>query len=97
MLQKLNIACERCGMKINIRKTKIMVIGGKGENADKREDKCCQVDSFKSLIEIDEESWKLCTKEINIRIAIAKEGLRGCFKGHLKKGLRKKQNCFVGH
>ena len=51
MLMELNDRCEDCGKKINISKTKPMVIGRKPKKIDMRikEDSIEQVDGFKYL------------------------------------------------
>ena len=51
MLMELNDRCEDYGMKININKTKIMVIGRKPKKKDMRikDESVEQVDSFKYL------------------------------------------------
>ena len=51
MLMELNDICEDYGMKININKTKIMVIGRKPKKKDMRikDESVEQVDSFKYL------------------------------------------------
>ena len=74
MLMELNERCEDCGMKINISKTKAMVIGRKPEKRDIRikDESIEQMDSFKYL-GCNISSNMNCCQEIKQRIAMAKE------------------------
>ena len=88
MLMELNDRCEDYGMKINITKTKAMVIGRKPNTIDIRsEDEFVeQVDSFKYLGYISN-NMNSC-QEVKQRIPMAKESLdrkRSIFCGPLKK------------
>lgn len=85
--------CETFGMRIDRKKTKIMIIGIKGESADmklKRAD-FEQVDSFKYRTSYVIEDM-LCIVEININTAIEREDFdrkRKLLCGPLNNGLRK--------
>ena len=74
MLMELNERCEDYGMKINISKTKSMVIGRKPKKIDIRiEDRSIeQVDSFKYLGCNISSDMNFC-QEVKQRIAMAKE------------------------
>ena len=61
---KLKDRCEDYGMKININKTKTMVIGRKPKKIDNRI-------KYASVEEVD--SFKYCCQEVKQRIAMAKE------------------------
>ena len=99
MLMELNERCEDYGMKINISKTKAMVIGRKpnihirikGESIE-------QEDSFKYL-GCNISSNMNCCQEVNQRIAMAKKAFnrkRSIFCGLLEKELRKRLvKCFL--
>lgn len=69
MLQKLDITCERYGVRIN-KKTKIMVIEEKGErvNIKLKSQDIEQVDRFKYLANYVTED-NFYTKEVNVRTA----------------------------
>ena len=88
------------GMKINISKTKAMVIGRKPKKINIRiEDESVeQVDSFKYLGCNTSSNMNFC-QEISQRIAMAKEAFnrkRSTFCGPLEKDLRKRLvKCFV--
>ena len=100
MLMELNERCEDYGMKINISKTKAMVIGRKPKKIDIRikDESAEQVDSFKYLGCIISSNLNCCQK-VKQRIATAKEAFnskRSIFCGPLKKELRKRLvKCFV--
>ena len=99
MIMELNERCEDYGMKINISKTKAMVIGRKPENIDIRiKDESIEVDSFKYL-GCNISSNMNCCQEVKQRIAMAKEAFtrkRSIFCGPLEKELRKRLGkCFV--
>ena len=74
MLMLLNYRCEDYGMKININKTKSMVVRRKPKKVDMRikAESDEQVDSFKYL-ECNISSNLICCEEVKQRIAIAKE------------------------
>ena len=89
MLMALNERCEDYGLKINISKTKAMVIGRKPKKIDIRikSESIEQVDSFKYLGCNISSSMK-SYQEAKQRIAMAKEALnrkRRIFCGPLKK------------
>ena len=73
MLMELNDRCEDYGMKINISKTKAMVIGRTPEKIDMRikDESVEQVDSFKYL-GCNISSNMNCCHEVTQRIAMAK-------------------------
>ena len=100
MMQGLNETCKKYGMRINIKKTKSMILGGKEETVRvslKGED-IEQVEKFKYL-----GSWitkdMRCSTEIKTRIAMAKEGFnrkRRLLCGPLEKELRKRLvKCYI--
>ena len=73
MLMELNDRCDDYGMKININKTKTMVIGRKPKKIDMRLDESVEkVDNFKYL-ECNISSNMTCCLEVKQRIAMAKE------------------------
>ena len=74
MLMELNERCEDYGLKINISKTKAMVIGRKPKKIDMRikGESIEQVDSFKYL-GCNISSNMNCCQEVKQSIAIAKE------------------------
>ena len=81
MLMELNERCEDYGMKININKTKAMVIGRKPKKIDTRikGESIEQVDSFKySRCNIS--SDMNCCQEVKHRIAMAKEAFNSPWK-----------------
>ena len=100
MLLELNDSCEQYGMKINVNKTKTMVIGKKTKKVNMRirNEALEQVDSFKYL-GCAISSNMSCSQEVKRRIAIAKEAFnrkRSIFCGPLEKELRKRLvKCFV--
>ena len=100
MLMELNERCEDYGMKINISKTKAMVIGKKPKKVNIRieGESIEQMDSFKYL-ECNISSNMNCCQEVKQRIAMAKEAFgrkRSIFCGLLEKELRKRLvKCFV--
>ena len=100
MLMELNERCEDYGTKINISKTKIMVIGRKPKKIDIRikGESIEQVDSFKYLW-CNISSNMNCCQEVKERIAMTKEAFnrkRSIFRGPLEKELRKRLvKCFV--
>ena len=100
MLMELNERCEDYGMKINISKTKAMVIGRKPKNINIRikGESIEQVDSFKYL-RCNISSNINCHLEVNQKIAMPKEVFnrkRSIFFGSLEKELRKRVvKCFV--
>ena len=87
-------------MKINVKKTKAMVIGTKGTRVDVKigREKVEQVTSFRYLGCIINENMK-CEQEIKTRIVITKEAFRKkkhVFCESLSKELRKRLiKCFV--
>ena len=100
MLTELNERCEDYGMKINISKTKAMVISRKSKKIDTRikGESIEQVDSFKYF------RWNIssnmnCCQEVKQRIAMAKEACnrkRSIFCGTLEKELWKRLvKCFA--
>ena len=94
MLMELNERCEDRGMKINIRKTKAMVIGRKPKKIDIRikGESIEQVNSF-IYLGCNISSNTNCCQEVMQRIAMVKEAFkrkRSIFCGPLKKGLRKR-------
>ena len=99
MLIELNGRCEDYGMKININKTKGMIIVIKLKKIDIRikEDSVEQVDTFKYL-GCNISSNMNCCQELKQRIAMAKEAFnikRSIFCGPLEKELRKRLvKCF---
>ena len=100
MLMEQNERCEDYGMKINISKTKVMVIGRKPKKIDIRIEGefIEQVDSFKYLW-CNISSNMNCCQEVKQRISMAKEAFnrkRSIFCGPLEKELRKRLvKCFV--
>ena len=100
MLIELNDRCEDYGMKINISKTKAMVIGRKPKKIDMRikGESIEQVDNFKYL-GCNISNNMNCCQEVNQRIAMAKEAHNrkiNIFCGPLEKELRKRLvKCFV--
>ena len=89
MLMELNDRCEDYGMKINITKTKSMVIGRKPKEIDKgfKDEPVEQVDRFKYL-ECNISSYMNCRQEVKQRIAMEKEAFnrkRCIFCGPCKK------------
>ena len=102
MLMELNDRCEDYGMKINISKTKAMVIGRKPEKIDRpiriKGESIEQVDSLKYL-GYNISSNMDCCQEIKYRIAMAKKVFnrkRSIFCGSLEKEIRKiLMKCFV--
>ena len=74
MLMELNERCEDSGIKINISKTKAIVIGRKPKKIDIRikDESIEQVDSFKYL-GCNISSNMNCCQEVKQRIAMAKE------------------------
>ena len=100
MLEELNSSCEQYGMKINVKKTKAMVIGRKPRNINVRANSeiIQQVDSFKYL-GCTISSDMSCNQEVKMRIAIAKEAFnrrKNVFCGPMDIGLRKRLvKCFV--
>ena len=100
MLLELNDRCEDYGMKININKTKTMVIGRKPENIELRikDESVEQLNRYKYLgcnISINLN----CCQEVRQRIAMAREDFnrkRSIFCGPLVKELRKRLvKCFA--
>ena len=94
------MTCEDYEMKINLNKTKAMVIGRKPKKIDMRikDESVEQVDSFKYLgCKIS--SNMNCCQEVKQRIAMAKEAFnrkRSLFCGPLEEELRKRLvKCFV--
>ena len=85
MLENLSKSCENYGMKINIKKTKAMVIGTKGTRVEVKigSAKVEQVTSFRYLGCIINENMK-CEQERKTRVGIVKEAFR------------KKKNIFCG-
>ena len=100
MLMELNERCEDYGMKINLNKTKAMVIVRKPKKIDIRikGEYINQVDSFKYL-GCNISSNMNCCQEVKQRIPMAKEAFnrkRGIFCGPLEKELRRRLvKCFV--
>ena len=100
MLMELNDRCEDYGMKINMAKTKAMVIGRKPKKIEMRikNDYVEQVDSFKYL-GCNICSNMNCCQEVKQGIVMAKEDFsrkRSIFCGPLEKELRKRLvKCFV--
>ena len=100
MLIELNERCEDYGMKININKTKTMVIRRKPKKIDiLNEDEFVeQVDNF-IYLGCNISSNMNCYQEVKQRIAMAKEAFnrkRSIFCGPLEKELRKRlEKCFV--
>ena len=100
MLMELNDRCEDYGMKINISKTKAMVIGRKSKKIDMhiKGESIEQMDSFKSL-GCNISSNINCCQEVKQRIAMTKEAFerkRSIFCRFLEKELRKRLvKCFV--
>ena len=93
MLMKLNDRYEYYGMKININKMYIMVIGRKPKKIDIRikDEPIKQVDSFKYL-RCNISSNLYCCQELTQRVAMAKEAFnrkRSIFCGPFEKELRK--------
>ena len=89
MLMELNDKCDDHGMKININKTKTMVIGSKPKKIDIRikDESVEQVYSFKYLGCNISRNLNCC-QGVKQRIAMAKEGFsrkRSIFCGPLKK------------
>ena len=74
VLMELNDRCEDYGMKINISKTKVMVIGRKPKKIDIRikDESVEHVDSFKYLACIISSNMN-CSLKVKQRIAMAKE------------------------
>ena len=99
MLMEL-MPCEDYGMKVNINKTKIMIIGRKPMKIHMRmkDESIEQVDSFKYL-GCNINSNMNCCQGIKQRIAMTKETFnrkRSIFCGPLKNELRKRPvKCFV--
>ena len=99
MLIELNDRCEHYGMKININKTKTMVIRRKPKKIDMRikYESVEQVDSFKYL-GCNISSYKDCCQEVEQRISVTKEAINrkfSIFCGPLEKVLRKRLvKCF---
>ena len=87
-------------MRINEKKTKCMVVGGKGERINIRmnNEQIEQVNSFKYLGSIVTDDIR-STKEIKTRIAIAKEAFnkkKNLLNGPLNKELRKRlAKCYI--
>ena len=77
MLMELNERCEDYGMKINISKTKAMVIRRKPKKIDIRikGESFEQVDSFKYLV-CNISSNMNCCQEVKQRIAMTKEAFK---------------------
>ena len=98
MLKELNDRCEDYEMKININKTKAMVIESKPENICIKYESVEKEDSFKYL-GCNISSNLNCSQEVKQRIAMANEGFnrkRSIFCGPLEKELRKRLvKCFV--
>ena len=100
MLKELNDRCEDYGIKININKSKAMVIGRKPKGIDMRikDVSAEQVDSFK-YFGCNISSNMYCCQEVKQRIVMAKEAFnrkRRIFCGRLEKELRKRLvKCFV--
>ena len=99
-MMELNDTCEDYGMKINVSKTKAIIIGRKQKMIDMRiKDQFVeQVDSFKYL-RYNISSNMNCCQEVKLMIAMAKEAFnkkRSIFCGSLEKELRKGLvKCFV--
>ena len=97
---ELNERCEDYGMKINISKTKAMVIGRKPKKIHIRikGESIEQVNSFKYL-GCNISSKMNCCQEVKQRTAMAKEAFnrkRSIFCGPLEKELRKRLvKCFI--
>ena len=94
MVIELNERCEGYGIKINISKTKAMVIGRKSKKIDIRIESGSieQVDSFKYL-GCNISSNMNCCQEVKQKIAMAKEALNrkiSIFCGPMEKELRKR-------
>ena len=92
MLMELNDKCEDYGMKININKTKTMIIGRKPKKIEMRikDESLEHVDSFKYL-GCTISSNMNCCQEVQQRLAMAKEAFnrkRSIFCGPLEKELR---------
>ena len=100
MLMELNERCEDYGRKVNISKTKAVVIGRKPKKIDIRikGESIGQVYSFKYL-GCNISSNMNCCQEVKQRIAVAKEAFnikRSIFCGPLEKQLWKRLvKCFV--
>ena len=100
MLMEPNDRCEDFGMKININKTKAMVIGRKPKKINVRitDESVEQVDSFKYL-RCNISSNMNCCQEVKQRLAMAKEAFnkkRSIFCGPREKDLRQRLvKCFV--
>ena len=89
MLVELNERCEDYGMKINLNKTKAMVIGRKRKKINMRinDESVAKVDSFKYL-GCNISSCVNCCEEVKQMIAMAKEAFnrkRSIFCGSLEK------------
>ena len=94
ILMELNDRFEDYGMKININKTKALVIGRTPKKIDMRikDESVEQMDSFKYL-GCNNSSNLNCCQEIKQRIAISKEAYKrksSIFCGPLEKELRKR-------
>ena len=92
MLMELNDRCENNGMKINISKTRAMVIGRNPQKINMRikDESIEQVDSFKYL-GCNISSNMNCCQEVKQRIAMAKEAFNrksSIFCGSSEKELR---------
>ena len=74
MLMELNYRCEYYGMKININKTKTMVIGRKPKKIDTRitDESIEDVDKF-TYLGCNINSTLNCCQEVKQRISVAKE------------------------
>lgn len=100
MLSDLNRKCLEYGMKINKKKTKCMIIGGKEESLRMEVEgvEIQQVKEYKYLGSIITEDMR-CSKEIKVRMAMAREGFkrkRGLLCGPMNKKLRKRlAKCYI--
>ena len=100
MLMELNERCEDYGMKVNISKTKAVVIRRKPKKIYIRikDESVEQVNSFKYLGCNTSNNMNCCQK-VKHRIAMAKKAFnrkRSIFCGPLEKELRKRlEKCFV--
>ena len=94
MLEELNTSCEQYGMKINVKKTKVMIIGRKDRKIDVQlaGERIEQVDKFRYLGCVIRSNMR-CEEEIKVRIAMAKESFnrrRNIFCESLNQELRKR-------
>ena len=100
VLMELNDSCEDYRIRININKTKAIVIGRKPKKTDMRikDESVEQVDSFKYL-GCNISSNMNCYQKVKQRIAMAKDVFnkkKSIFCGPLEKELRKRLvKCFV--